>query len=332
MASRWNRATREQSVSRQLVKVCRTGLQFWLHEVYLRIPDSVIEHPRPIVFAATHQGYFDGYLAYIATARMRRSFRVQASTQVVRSFPILAKLGVVPAQAQDPYTAARALRSAAETLQKSPSNCLWMFPQGRYERIPSHGSPELGAFDYTLTLRPGAVELARQAGSALICPVAIRYDYLRYRRPVAFLDIGAGIQLKDTKGGARADKEYFTGKLQSALDNQHQLLQTAIIEHPTEFQSCLRSSSGALVAGQHLEKADIERQLYGLKAVKTARVVCNPKGTAPSSGKTLIDIRVAADPTLSTPDIVNYLCEKYHLDDHRLRTAFETQVSITLAT
>ncbi|MGE0352002.1 MAG: lysophospholipid acyltransferase family protein [Gemmatimonadales bacterium] len=139
-----------------------------------------VKDPGPVLFTANHTNWWDGFLAYLAGARLGRRFFVLMEESNLDRYRWFRRVGALPLSRTSPVRAWRQLRSAALGLEAE--NGLWMFPQGR--RRPPGETP--------IRSESGAARLALAAKQpARICPVAFRYTYLGEDRPEAFILIGA---------------------------------------------------------------------------------------------------------------------------------------------
>lgn len=292
-------------------------LRYYLGEVYFNCPDSVLRQEHPSIFVANHQSYLDAHLALLVSKVVKKRFHVQGSTQVLNDYRYLRHIGLVPAHRENPYAAIQTVAALADEFQRIPASCLWVFPQGRYERIPSYGVPRLGNSESLPVIHPGYLRIARAIPGALIFPVALRYDFLRYRRPIAFMQIGEPLVSPPIGRVRRIDRESSANELVSAWSALHQKIENGIIQHPELYESMLKSR-GVLIAGQHLELDDIERQLRG---------VVNTSGRA-RRGSDRERLVIDVTSPRSSEWLTSYLLEEYQLEDEELREAFRRQCKI----
>ena len=304
--------------------LCRRYLGFYISQAYVRLHPDLLHDDRPMIVGLNHQAFWDGWLAYLATIQLNRNFRVHGSTQVLRAYPLLGVVGMVPAWKGDPQRSSASLREQAMGLVDGSRRCLWIFPQGRYERIPSQGSALLSEHDARFAkCRWGVTELLRLQKTALFVPAAVRYDFIRYRQPAAFLDLGRPRYIpvdEYISDGSRRDLVELLAKL---MDEQSRSLRRGIIDEPAAFRAELRRES-ALVAGQHLEFADIARQIYGIRGVQHAFV------TKSDISGMQVNIRIRGTEGLGVESVGEYLLEKYEVDRPDVREAFLRQVVIDI--
>ncbi|MER3445274.1 MAG: 1-acyl-sn-glycerol-3-phosphate acyltransferase [Meiothermus sp.] len=138
-----------------------------LRGVYLRgeLPGG------PLVLAANHHSFFDGYLAYALLQAHRRSGRVMIARENLEAFPLLRLLGAL---------GTHELRAALRALREGES--LALFPEGALR--PQGG---LGP------LERGAAYFAARAGVPLV-PLALRVYVRGWEYPEAYLLLGPPVE------------------------------------------------------------------------------------------------------------------------------------------
>lgn len=130
----------------------------------------------PLVFAANHQGWHDGYLMYVLVTRL--GVRCLDWIAEFDAFPLFARIGGMPFPPDRPDARAATIRRTIR-LMREERRSLVLFPEARL-----HPGPELLPFDGALDL------VARRVPEARVVPVAIRYVMGVHERPEAFLRLG----------------------------------------------------------------------------------------------------------------------------------------------
>lgn len=195
--------------------------------------------------------------------------------------------------------------STAEELRCDSRIAFWVFPQGRYERIPAFGAPQLEENAPLPKLHPGLLYFLRSVPGLSVSPVAIRYDFMRYRRPVAFVDIGKPIEFPEPfPKDRRKWREVAMSSLLTEIGVRHEELKKSAVLSPWEYTSLLRDT-GTLIAGQHLELSDVARQLRGMPT--------NPMATVAHSNSRRKQMRINISSSVTVDEVRTYLHEKYHL-------------------
>jgi len=107
-----------------------------------------------------------------------RAYGMMEYKQLVR-YGFFRRIGMFSVVREDPRSALESIRYAAFELNRV-NGVLWMFPQGtlvHQEKLPIEGEPGVGI-------------LAGMIPNVLLCPVSIRYDFLREQRPHLRVNIG----------------------------------------------------------------------------------------------------------------------------------------------
>ncbi len=137
----------------------------------------------PFIFYLNHSAWWDGYmLMLIHRAIMRRRFDsyVMMEERQLRAYRFFTWCGAFSIERRDPDDAQRAQIYAANLLRERRDRALYIFPQGRIE-----------ANDYRpLTIYPGIARIAAMAGNVMLCPIALRYEFLGQQWPHAFVQVG----------------------------------------------------------------------------------------------------------------------------------------------
>ena len=144
---------------------------------------------RPVLFCATHVGWWDGLLLLPVDEALGTEGAVLMDAAQLARLPFFASLGAVGLDRRVPATLRRGLRDAAARLDR-PSRALWVFPQGRQR--PPHLRP--------LGLQRGYRLLARLSGAAIV-PVAITYAFREAAQPSALVSFEAPVADADLDAG-----------------------------------------------------------------------------------------------------------------------------------
>lgn len=157
----------------------------------------------PIVFCATHSGWWDGHMAYILNKRVfRRDAYLMMEEAQLAQYPFFTWFGVFGVDKRDPRAALESVRYITDMLSERENAALWIFPQGEMAHPDTR----------PLRLYGGTANIARRLGACALVPVALRYDFLLEQAPHAFARIG--IPLMVQRDGASRD---LTANLASAM-------------------------------------------------------------------------------------------------------------------
>jgi len=160
--------------------------------VYFRAPESL--PPGPIIFAANHHGWHDGYLMF----HLVRAVERPALDWITEfdGFPLFGHAGGMPFPADDPARRAATIRQTIRRMNDE-GRSLILFPE-----VHLHPPPEI------LPLGKAVETLMRKVSNAALMPVAIHYQMDLHERPEAYLAIGDRIQVG----------EDLLGRLQSGME------------------------------------------------------------------------------------------------------------------
>lgn len=141
--------------------------------------------PTPMILAANHHGWHDGYLMFCLITRL--GVRCVDWIAEYEAFPLFRKIGGMPFPPSDPALRAATIRRTVR-LMRSEKRSLVIFPEAEL-----HRGPEVRPFGR-------AVESVAVRTQSPVVPVAIAYDMSLHERPEAYLRLGAPL----TPGGGVA--------------------------------------------------------------------------------------------------------------------------------
>lgn len=153
---------------------------------------AALDPKRPLVLAANHTNWWDGFVLHALHHRepplARREFYLPMEAKNLRRYFFFPWLGVFGVDLDDPAGAAAGLRHAVRLLRGRPDRAAWFFAQGAL--LPPRRS---------ITAQPGAPFLARTTGAHLLTAI-LRYEWLRESRATVFIRFGPALP-----SGADAD-------------------------------------------------------------------------------------------------------------------------------
>lgn len=152
----------------------RRSVRRAFHTVWWRPPDAPLTSPSIVI--ANHHGWHDGYLAYLAATKLSLPFVMWV--QELKAFPLFARAGAMPFDADDQAIRVRTIRQTIRLLRQGERSLI-LFPEGVL-----HWPPEIAEFGRSLNL------LRRKVPAAPIVPLAIRYELAMHERPEAYLAFG----------------------------------------------------------------------------------------------------------------------------------------------
>jgi 1-acyl-sn-glycerol-3-phosphate acyltransferase len=155
-----------------------------IHDVHVAWPERPIPSAGPLLLAANHVSWWDGFILREVHRQLRPTepFHVLMHERELRRFPFFRRLGGVGIDASSPRSVLGAIRALQRRAEHLPEVTLFVFPQGRI--YPSTRSP--------LGFRRGVELIARAVGAAVV-PVAIHLEPLNHPSPSAFVSLGSPI-------------------------------------------------------------------------------------------------------------------------------------------
>ena len=245
----------------------------------------------PTVYVSNHQAYWDGFVANVVTSHFGQDLRLQVSSVVTRDFPLLRHFGVHPVDETDPTSIVGALEADRRHLEAAGAKrAVWIFAQGRYR------SPE----EASTYFQRGFAHVVRKLPSARLVPVALRYEVLRTRHPVVYVDIGDDVTPELQGLSARACVGVVERRHAELYARQDQRIRTGLVSGTP----LLRNRKGSVACGRFFYTADVQRQVRGMRDVNDARVTSSTGG-----------FRIAVEPRTTSPTaVVDFLIDRYNLD------------------
>jgi hypothetical protein len=166
----------------------------------------------PIVFCATHSGWWDGHMAYILNKRVfRRDAYLMMEEAQLAQYLFFTWFGVFGVDKRDPRAALESIRYITGMLSQRENAALWIFPQGEM----SHPDAR------PLRIYGGVTNIARRLGECVLVPVALRYDFLLEQAPHAFAQIGSPLMVQ-RDGESRDLAAKLASAMTSVADDLHQ--------------------------------------------------------------------------------------------------------------
>jgi chlorobactene lauroyltransferase len=136
----------------------------------------------PIVFCATHSGWWDGHMAFILDRQLfHRSPYVMMEERQLARYSFFTWIGAFGVVKEDARSALASIAYITDILATEHKAALWMFPHGEMAHQDARPISILG----------GAARIARELQNCALVPVALRYDFLREQAPSAFARVGA---------------------------------------------------------------------------------------------------------------------------------------------
>ena len=159
-----------------------------------------------VVFVANHTNWWDGFLGYLAGARLGLHFHILMEAENLERYWMFKRIGALPMHRGRAAAAYRDLEHATDQLRR-PRTGVWIFPQGgrRPPREPFRG------------VERGAAQIALQLDQAVqVWPVAFRYAFLGEQVPDAFVWFGTPITVQGG-GERRESRRELTRRIEAQM-------------------------------------------------------------------------------------------------------------------
>jgi 1-acyl-sn-glycerol-3-phosphate acyltransferase len=171
----------------------------------------------PLICYLNHPSWWDGYMIAVIHRKLLRSrFRlyIMMEERQLREFRFFTWSGAFSINPDNRLETARSLRYISRLLREQRNRSLYIFPQGHI--TPNDRRP--------LELFPGAASIARHVGHALLCPVALRYEFRGAQHPEAFIRFGPLHRVE-----APVDVDALTREITHRLTDSADTLRDAVL-------------------------------------------------------------------------------------------------------
>ena len=168
--------------------VFRPWMKSRFSTVSVTTPRAQIFHDIPLLLAANHVSWWDGFLLIELQRALRPGapFHTIMLESELRQHPFLRRIGAIGVDPQSPATVLAAIRELSRRLEERPDSVVFFFPQGRI--WPSYRRP--------LGFRRG-IEVFSEAIDWVVLPVAIHIEPLNRIAPAAFVRAGEPMPARD---------------------------------------------------------------------------------------------------------------------------------------
>jgi 1-acyl-sn-glycerol-3-phosphate acyltransferase len=187
----------------------------------------------PFICYLNHPGWWDAYMAALID-RMLLGLRFESYGMMeepqLRAYGFFRWAGAFSVDRHNPREAARSVAYISRLLHERPGRALYIFPQGTI--TPNDQRP--------LVLFPGLAHIVRRSGGALLCPVALRYEFRGEQLPEAFIRFGP-----IHRAAASVDVQAITNEATQRLTESADALRATIIaDDMSSFRVLLRGRPG----------------------------------------------------------------------------------------
>jgi 1-acyl-sn-glycerol-3-phosphate acyltransferase len=194
-----------------------------------------LPHPDdgPLICYFNHPAWWDLYMGMVIDRHVLRSrFATYGMVEEpqLRAYPFFRLCGGFSVNRHHPREAARSVAYASHLLREKPGRAFYIFPQGAI--TPNDRRP--------LELYTGAAHIVRRVGGAVLCPVALRYEFRGEQRPEALIRFGPL-----HNAAPPLDVDELTDEMTRRLTASADALRAAIIAADTrDFRVLLRGRPG----------------------------------------------------------------------------------------
>ncbi len=202
--------------------LAQRGLSNAFGGVYLRLdlPTARLrgQPPYPVIFCATHSGWWDGHVAALLNRKVfkHNAYLMMEEANLVR-YPFFTWSGVFGVDRDNPRKALAAIDYISKLLIEQEGSALWMFPQGTITYPDAR----------PLKIYGGVANIVRKVGRCALVPVALRYDFLMEQAPDVFACAGPPLLL-DPEAEPLSSRE-ITARLDAAMTRAADRLHSDVI-------------------------------------------------------------------------------------------------------
>jgi 1-acyl-sn-glycerol-3-phosphate acyltransferase len=187
----------------------------------------------PLICYFNHPAWWDLYMGMVVEQHvLRRRFVTYGMVEEpqLRAYPFFRLCGGFSVDRHNPREAARSVAYISRLLREKPRRALYIYPQGTI--TPNDRRP--------LELYTGTAHIVRRSGGALLCPVALRYEFRGEQRPEALIRFGP-----THRAAPPIDIRALTDDMTRRLTTSADALRNAILaDDLSDFQVLLRGRPG----------------------------------------------------------------------------------------
>jgi 1-acyl-sn-glycerol-3-phosphate acyltransferase len=187
----------------------------------------------PLICYLNHPGWWDAYMAALVDRKLLRlrfeSYGMMEEPQL-RAYRFFRWAGAFSVDRHNPREAARSVAYISRLLREQSGRALYIFPQGTI--TPNDQRP--------LVLFSGLAHIVRRSGGAMLCPVALRYEFRGEQLPEAFIRFGPVHRV-----AAPVDVQALTAEATQRLTESADALRAAVVaDDMSNFRVLLRGRPG----------------------------------------------------------------------------------------
>lgn len=170
----------------------------------------------PLIIYANHSSWWDGLVMLEVLSDFKFENYVMMEEKQLRHLRFFRRLGAFSVVRENPREAIKSIEYAVKILSEKTNRTLLIFPQG--EILPNDIRP--------IIFFNGLTKIIEQTGNCLVCPAAIRYEFLGNFKPEIFIAIG---EPKIFNFAGKSVRKESTRTLKKSLSDSLDLLKSLII-------------------------------------------------------------------------------------------------------
>jgi 1-acyl-sn-glycerol-3-phosphate acyltransferase len=134
----------------------------------------------PLVLYANHSSWWDPLTAFVISKKAELDAFAMMEEKNLQKLRFFRRIGAFSVVRENPREAIKTIRYTVNLLKEKPNRAVWIFPQGEIQ--PNSIRP--------LKFYNGAAKIIEQTGKCSAAPVAMRYEFFKDWKPIAFACVG----------------------------------------------------------------------------------------------------------------------------------------------
>lgn len=157
-------------IKRRFQSIKVSGLE-WLKK---RNPDL------PLIIFSNHSSWWDGLVILELLSNFNFENYVMMEEKQLRKMRFFRRLGAFSIIRENPREAFKSIQYSVKILSERKNRMLLIFPQGKI--LHNDASP--------MRFFKGLSKIIEESGDCLVCPIALRYEFLGNYKPEIFIAVG----------------------------------------------------------------------------------------------------------------------------------------------
>jgi len=160
----------------------------------------------PLIIFSNHSSWWDGLVILELLSNFKLENYVMMEEKQLRKLRFFRRLGAFSIVRENPREAFKSIEYSVKILSERKNRVLLIFPQG--EIFHNDASP--------MRFFNGLSKIIEESGDCLVCPVALRYEFLGNYKPEIFIAVGEPKRFSSVDKIAR---KKITRELEAILTN-----------------------------------------------------------------------------------------------------------------